>query len=181
MGKKDYKNKINERVNEQIRAREIRLVGDNIEPGVYTINEARQIASDLDLDLVEINGVATPPIVKVIDFGKYKYAQKLKAKESKKKQKETKQSLKEIRFGPNTDEHDFKFKAKHARKFLENGDLVKAFVFFKGREITFKEKGELLLIKLADDLQDVGLPDNLDFKLEGKKMIMNLRPIKKNK
>ena len=173
--------KLTERVNNQIRAREVRLVGDNVEVGVYSIEEAREIALDLDLDLVEINRTVNPPIVKVVDYGKYKYAQKLKAKEAKKKQKETKQSLKEVRFGPNTDEHDFNFKAKHARNFLENGDLVKAFVFFKGREITFKEKGELLLTKLADELQDVGLPDNLNFKIEGKKMIMNLRPIKKNK
>jgi len=181
MGKQQSKKFNTERINNQIRAREVRLVGDNIEPGVYTLTEAIQIADDLDLDLVEINGNPNPPIVKIIDYGKYVYAKKLKAKEQKKKQKETKQSLKEVRFGPNTDEHDFNFKAKHARNFLENGDLVKTFVFFKGREITFKEKGELLLTKLADELQDVGLPDSLDFKLEGKKMIMMLRPLKNKK
>ena len=178
MGKKQG-NKITNRINREIRAREVRIVGDNIESDVYTLQEALKIADDLDLDLVEINPNANPPIVKIIDFGKIKYAEKVKAKEQKKKQKESKQSLKEVRFGPNTDEHDFNFKAKHARNFLENGDLVKAYVFFRGREITFKEKGELLLTKLADVLQDVGLPDNLNFKLEGKKMIMNLRPIKK--
>jgi len=178
MGKQQQKY-IKERINREIRARELRLVGDNIENGIYSFREALNHAEELDLDLVEINPKADPPIAKIIDFGKYKYAQKLKAKEQKKKQKENKQSLKEVRFGPNTDEHDFNFKAKHARTFLENGDLVKAYVFFKGREIIFKEKGELLLAKLADELQDVGLPDSLDFKLEGKKMIMNLRPKKK--
>ena len=180
MGKKQEK-KVFNRINDQIRARQVRIVGENVEPDIYTIQEAIRMADDLDLDLVEINPSANPPVCKIVDYGKFKYAQKLKAKEQKKKQAETKQTLKEIRFGPNTDDHDFKFKARHARKFLENGDLVKAFVFFRGREITFKEKGELLLIRLADDLQDVGLPDNLDFKLEGKKMIMNLRPLKKKK
>jgi len=172
---------IKEKVNNQIRAKEIRLVGDNITTGVYSINEARTIANELDLDLVEINSATSPPIVKVVDYNKYKYTQKVKAKELKKKQKESKQSLKEIRFGPNTDEHDYNFKAKHARAFLENGDLVKAYVFFKGREIMFKEQGQLLLTRLADELSDVGLPITLDFKLEGKRMIMNLKPRKKNK
>ena len=172
---------IKEKVNNQIRAKEVRLVGENITPGVYDIYEARDIAERLELDLVEINSATTPPIVKVIDYTKYQYTQKQKAKELKKKQKESKQSLKEIRFGPNTDEHDYNFKAKHARNFLENGDLVKAYVFFKGREITFKEQGQLLLTRLADDLSDVGLPLSLDFKLEGKRMIMNLKPRKKNK
>jgi len=179
MGKKE--NKIFNRINEQIRAREVRIVGDNIETGIYSLEEALDLAEELDLDLVEINSIPNPPIVKIIDYGKFKYAQKIKAKEQKRKQQENKQSLKEVRFGPNTDEHDFNFKAKHARNFLENGDLVKAFVFFKGREITFKEKGEILLIKLADELKDVGLPDSLNFKLEGKKLIMNLKPLKKKK
>jgi len=180
MGKKQVK-KVFNRVNEQIRAKEVRIVGDNIENGIYSINDALHLANEMNLDLVEINSNGNPPVVKIIDYGKFKYTQKQKAKEQKKKQQESKQVLKEIRFGPNTDDHDFEFKAKHARNFLENGDLVKAFVFFKGREITFKEKGEILLIKLADKLQDVGLPDNLDFKLEGKKMIINFRPIKKKK
>jgi translation initiation factor IF-3 len=172
---------IKEKVNNQILAKEVRLVGDNITPGVYDISEAQQIANNLDLDLVEINSVPNPPIVKVIDYNKYQYIKKAKAKELKKKQKESKQTLKEIRFGPNTDEHDYQFKAKHARNFLENGDLVKAYVFFKGREIAFKDQGKLLLVRLADDLSDVGLPITLDFKLEGKRMIMNLKPRKKNK
>ena len=180
MGKKNEK-KIFNRINEQIRANEVRIVGDNIETGIYSLREALKYADELELDLVEINPKANPPVVKIIDYGKFKYAQKQKAKEQKKKQQENKQVLKEIRFGPNTDDHDFKFKARHARTFLENGDLVKAYVFFKGREIAFKDKGELLLIKLADELKDVGLPDNLDFKLEGKKMILNFRPLKKKK
>ncbi len=179
MGKNERK--VFNRINDQIRAREVRIVGDNVENGIYSLDDALEYAEGLELDLVEINPKANPPIVKITDYGKFKYAQKQKAKEQKKKQQENKQTLKEIRFGPNTDEHDFNFKAKHARTFLENGDLVKAFVFFKGREITFKEKGELLLIKLADNLQDVGLPDNLDFKLEGKKMIINFRPLKNKK
>ena len=172
---------IKEKVNNQIRAKEVRLIGENITPGVYSIYEAKEIAEQLELDLVEINSATTPPIVKVVDYTKHQYTQKVKAKELKKKQKESKQALKEIRFGPNTDDHDYNFKAKHARKFLENGDLVKAYVFFKGREITFKEQGQLLLTRLADDLSDVGLPLSLDFKLEGKRMIMNLKPRKKNK
>ena len=172
---------IKEKVNNQIRAKQVRLVGENITPGIYDIYEAKKIAENLDLDLVEINSATAPPIVKVTDYTKYQYTQKIKAKELKKKQKESKQSLKEIRFGPNTDEHDYNFKAKHARNFLENGDLVKAYVFFKGREITFKEQGQLILTRLADDLSDVGLPLSLDFKLEGKRMTMNLKPRKKKK
>jgi len=172
---------IKEKVNNQIKAQDVRLVGDNISTGIYSIYDARKIANDLELDLVEINSATSPPIVKITDYGKYQYEQKVKAKELKKKQKETKQTLKEIRFGPNTDIHDYNFKLKNARKFLENGDLVKAYVFFKGREIMFKEQGELLLIRLADDLSDVGLPLSLNFKLDGKRMIMNLKPRKKKK
>ena len=178
MGKKQDKKTFN-RINREIRSKEVRIIGDNVETGVYSLDVALKMAEDLELDLVEISPGAMPPVVKIIDYSKFKYNQKLQAKEQKKKQKESKQSLKEVRFGPNIDAHDFNFKAKHARNFLENGDLVKAYVFFKGREITFKEKGELLLVKLADELQDVGLPVNLDFKIEGKKMIMNLKPTKK--
>jgi len=170
-----------EKVNHEIRAREIRLVGDNIEQGVYSIFEARKIADKLELDLVEINGSVIPPIVRVTDYNKYVYEQKQKAKEQKKKQKISKQHLKEIRFGPNTDDHDYNFKAKHARNFLENGDLVKAYVFFKGREIIFKDKGELLLARLANELEDIATPTSAIFKLEGKRMIMNLVPKIKKK
>jgi len=174
------KNHIKEKINNQIQAKEIRLIGDNIIPGIYNILEAKKIATDLNLDLVEINSSSTPPIVKIIDYNKYKYLKKIKEKELKKKQKKSKQLVKEIRFRPNTDEHDYNFKAKHARKFLENGDIVKAYVFFKGREIVFKEQGQLLLMKLADELSDIGLPISLNLKIENKKMIMNIKP-KKNK
>jgi len=173
------KHKQTEKINSEIRSNEIRLVGENITPGIYTLYEAKKIAEELELDLVEINPNSTPPVARIMDYHKYKYNQKQKYKDSKKKQKASKQSLKEIRFGPNTDDHDFNFKSKNARKFLEKGDLVKAYVFFKGREIIFKDKGELLLFKLADDLSDVGIPISLDLKLEGKKMIMNLKPLKK--
>ena len=172
---------IKEKINNQITSKEVRLIGDDIVPGVYSLYDAINIAAELELDLVEINSATNPPIVKVVDYNKYQYAQKIKTKEKKKKQKESKQSLKEIRFGPNTDVHDFNFKAKHARNFLENGDLVKVYVFFKGREIIYKDKGEHLLVKLASELSDVGLPTSLDFKLEGQRMIMNLKPTKKKK
>lgn len=169
-----------EKINEQIQSKFVRLIGDNIISDVYDIEQARKIAVEFDLDLVEINNNVNPPIVKVIDYSKYKYEESIKAKERKKKQKESKQLLKEIRFSPNTDDHDFKFKIKHARNFLENGDLVKATVMFKGREIMFKDKGELILMKFADELNDIGIPDNLNLKIDGKKMVMIINP-KKNK
>lgn len=169
-----------EKINEQIQSKFVRLIGDNIISDVYDIEQARKIAVELDLDLVEINNNVNPPIVKVIDYSKYKYEESIKDKERKKKQKESKQLLKEIRFSPNTDDHDFKFKIKHARNFLENGDLVKATVMFKGREIMFKDKGELILMKFADELNDIGIPDNLNLKIDGKKMVMIINP-KKNK
>ncbi len=149
-------------------------MGDNIdEPGIYSINEAINLADELDLDLVEISPNADPPVCKIIDYQKFLYQQKKKQKEL--KAKATKIVVKEIRFGPNTDDHDYNFKLKHAIKFLEDGAKVKAFVFFKGRSILFKEKGEILLLRLAQDLEEYGKVEQLP-KLEGKRMIMFFSP-----
>lgn len=134
------------------------------------------MADELELDLVEISPNADPPVCRIVDYQKFLYIQKKKQKELKAKQ--SKVVLKEIRFGPNTDDHDFQFKLKHARKFLEDGAKVKAFVFFKGRTIVFKERGEILLLKFAQELEDVGIVEQMP-KLEGKRMIMMINPKKK--
>ncbi|QZE13132.1 translation initiation factor IF-3 [Halosquirtibacter laminarini] len=165
------------RINQYIRVPQVRLVGDNIEnPGVYSTNEAIKIADALDLDLVEISPKADPPVCRVIDYQKFLYQQKKKQKEM--KAKAVKVVVKEIRFGPNTDDHDYNFKLKHAEKFLNEGAKVKAYVFFKGRTILFKEKGEILLLRFAQDLGEIGKVDQLP-KLEGKRMIMFISPKKK--
>ena len=156
----------------------MRLVGDNVEPGVYSIEEAIRIADDLELDLVEISPNADPPVCKIVDYQKFLYLQKKKQKEI--KAKTTKIVVKEIRFGPNTDEHDYNFKLKHAENFLKDGAKVKAYVFFKGRSILFKEKGEILLLRLAQDLEELAKVEQLP-KLEGKRMIMILAPKTKKK
>lgn len=162
------------KVNERIRAATVRVVGENVEnPGIYSLAEALRIADNLDLDLVEISPNADPPVCRVVDYQKFLYQQKKKQKEM--KAKTTKIVVKEIRFGPNTDEHDFDFKMKHAMKFIEEGAKVKAFVFFKGRTILFKEKGEILLLRLAQELEDVAKVEQLP-KLEGKRMTMFLTP-----
>ncbi len=167
------------RINRDIRdTPEVRVVGENVEQGVYPIREAQTIAEDLGLDLVEISPNADPPVCKVIDYKKFLYEQKKKQKELKAKQ--SKVVLKEIRFGPNTDDHDFQFKLNHARKFLEDGFKVKAYVFFRGRTIAFKEKGEVLLLKFAQELEDVGMVEQLP-KLEGKRMIMMINSKAKKK
>jgi translation initiation factor IF-3 len=154
-------------------------VGENVEnPGVVSLAEALKIADSLDLDLVEISPKADPPVCKAIDYQKFLYQQKKKQKEI--KAKTVKIVVKEIRFGPNTDEHDYSFKLKHAQKFLEEGAKLKAFVFFKGRSILYKEKGEILLLRLAQDLEEVGKVEQLP-KLEGKRMIMLLAPKVKKK
>ncbi|HQV76044.1 MAG: translation initiation factor IF-3 [Flavobacteriales bacterium] len=155
---------------------EVRLVGENVEQGVYPFTEALKMAEDQGLDLVEISGSAVPIIVRIIEYKKFLYDLKKKQKEIKAKQATV--EMKEIRFGPNTDEHDINFKLKHARKFLEEGHKVKAFVFFRGRSIVFKERGEILLLKFAQDLEDIGIVENMP-KLEGKRMIMYLIPKKK--
>ena len=148
-------------------------MGDNINPDVYTIQDALRMAEELELDLVEISPNADPPVCKIVDYQKFLYQQKKKQKEI--KSKTTKVVLKEIRFGPQTDEHDYNFKLKHAQKFLEDGAKVKAFVFFKGRSILFKEQGEILLLRLAQDLEEIGKVEQLP-RLEGKRMIMFISP-----
>ncbi|MDR0825563.1 MAG: translation initiation factor IF-3 [Prevotella sp.] len=163
------------KINGNIRAKEVRLVGDNVEQGVYSINEALRLADGLELDLVEISPTAEPPVCRITDYQKFLYQQKKKQKEA--KAKSVKVVVKEIRFGPQTDDHDFNFKLKHAKSFLEEGSKVKAFVFFKGRSILFKEQGEVLLLRFATELEDYGKVDQLPA-LEGKKMIMMLSPKK---
>lgn len=156
-------------------AREVRLVGDNVEMGVYPLVKAKEIAAGLELDLVEISPNANPPVCKIIDYKKFLYEQKKREKVL--KAKAAKIVLKEIRFGPQTDEHDYEFKKKHAIKFLEEGAKLKAFVFFKGRSIIFKEQGQILLLRLAQDLEPFGKVEQLP-KLEGKRMIMLINPKK---
>ncbi len=159
-------------VNERIKAREVRLVGDNVENGVYSIHEALRIAEDLELDLIEISPNAAPPVCKVLDYQKFLYQLK------KQKAKSTKVVVKEIRFGPQTDDHDYNFKLKHAVEFLKEGSKVKAYVFFKGRSILFKEQGEVLLLRFANDLEDYGKVEQMPL-LEGKRMIIMISPKKK--
>ncbi len=153
------------------------MVGDNIEnQGVYPLREALQMSDQMNLDLVEISPNAEPPVCKITDYSKFLYKQKKKQKEM--KQKAVKVVVKEIRFGPHTDDHDFEFKMRHAEKFLKDGAKVKAYVFFKGRSILFKEQGEILLLKLATALEDLGTVEQLP-KLEGKRMTMIISPKKK--
>lgn len=157
---------------------EVRLVGENIEGGVYPTRKALEIAEELELDLVEISPNATPPVCKVIDYKKFLYEQKKRDKEM--KAKATKVVIKEIRFGPQTDDHDYDFKKKHGEKFLKEGSKVKAYVFFKGRSIIYKDQGEILLLRLATDLEDYGKVEQMP-KLEGKRMTMFLAPLPKKK
>jgi translation initiation factor IF-3 len=161
------------RINHYIRVPQVRLVGDNVEVGVYPTQEALRMAQAQQLDLVEISPNADPPVCKIIDYNKFLYDKKKKEKEMKAKSKAS--EVKEIRFTPGTDDHDFDFKAKHAEKFLKDGNKVKAYVQFKGRAIQFKERGELVLLKFAERLAEVGLPEGLP-KLEGKRMLMVLAP-----
>jgi len=156
-----------------IKVPEVRLVGENIEPGIYPIAEATNMAKGLHLDLVEISPGANPPVCKIIDYNKFLYEEKKKKKEMKAKSKTS--EVKEIRFTPNTDDHDFEFKCKHAEKFLKEGDKVKAHVQFKGRAIMFKERGEVLLLKFADRLKDVGALESMP-KMEGKRMLVMFAP-----
>ncbi|HMU71819.1 MAG TPA: translation initiation factor IF-3 [Ferruginibacter sp.] len=161
------------RTNHMIRVPEVRLVGDNVQVGIYSVQDAMKIAQSLELDLVEISPGANPPVCKVIDYNKFLYDEKKKKKEMKAKSKTS--EVKEIRFTPNTDDHDFEFKVKHAEKFLADGDKVKAHVQFKGRAIMFKERGELLLLKFADRLKEVGALEGLP-KMEGKRMQVMFAP-----
>jgi len=156
-----------------IRVPQVRLVGDNVEVGVYSTQEALKMAQDQQLDLVEISPQADPPVCKIIDYNKFLYEKKRKEKEMKAKSKSA--EVKEIRFTPGTDDHDFDFKSKHAENFLKEGNKVKAYVQFKGRAIMFKERGELLLLKFAERLADVGQPEALP-KMEGKRMLIIFAP-----
>lgn len=165
------------RINEEITAANVRLVGDNIpEQGIYPIQQALKMAEEQELDLVEITAKSDPPVCRIMNYEKFLYQQKKKAKEM--KPNASKVVIKEIRFGPNTDEHDFQFKLKHAKEFLEEGCKVKAYVFFKGRSILFSEQGEKLLLRFAVELDDYGKAEQMP-KLEGKRMIMMLGPNKK--
>jgi len=164
------------RINEKIKGlKEVRLVGDNVEQGVYSFDEAIRIADQLELDLVEISPNAEPPVCKIVDYQKFLYQIKKREKES--KAKTAKVILKEIRFGPQTDDHDYNFKLKHAQGFLKEGCKVKAYVFFKGRSILFKEQGEVLLLRFASDLEEFAKVDQLP-QLEGKRMIIMFSPKK---
>ncbi|MDA0937589.1 MAG: translation initiation factor IF-3 [Bacteroidetes bacterium] len=162
-------------INEKITAPEVRLVGDNVEVGVYKLSQALALAKEQELDLVEISPKAVPPVCKILEYKKFLYEQKKREKAL--KSKATKVVIKEIRFGPQTDEHDYEFKKKHAVKFLSEGAKLKAFVFFKGRSIVFKEQGQILLLRLAQDLEEYGKVEQLP-QLEGKRMTMFIAPKK---
>ncbi|MDA8857932.1 translation initiation factor IF-3 [Flavobacteriales bacterium] len=164
------------KTNREITSAFVRMVGEGVEPKICSIDDAMKIANNLGLDLVEISPNVDPPVCKVIDYKKFIYDQKKKQKAI--KSKAQKVVIKELRFGPNTGEHDFDFKLKHAKSFLEDGAKVKAFVFFRGRSIVFKDQGQILLLKLAQSLEDIGVVENMP-KLEGKKMIMIIAPKKK--
>jgi translation initiation factor IF-3 len=166
------------RINEKIKSPQVRVVGENVNIGVYSIREALQMAEDMSLDLVEISPKANPPVCKIIDYSKFKYEQKKKQKEIKARAQKT--VVKEIRFGPNTDDHDFNFKAKHAMNFLKDGAKVKAYVHFVGRTIIFKERGEILLLRFMQELEDYGKVEQMP-KLEGKRMTVILSPKGKQK
>ncbi len=166
------------KINEFIRVPQVRLVGDNVESRIYTISEALAIAKELESDLVEISPNADPPVCKVIDYNKFLYEKKKKEKEMKAASKAA--QMKEIRFTPNTDDHDFEFKTKHAENFLKEGHKVRAYVQFKGRAINYSDRGQLLLLKFAQQLEEVGVPEQMP-KLEGKKMFITLAPKAKKK
>ncbi|MGM9811097.1 MAG: translation initiation factor IF-3 [Paludibacteraceae bacterium] len=164
------------RINDRIRGvHQVRLVGDNVEQGIYPFQTALRMADEQNLDLVEISPNADPPVCRILDYQKFLYQKKRKEKEAKANSKKT--EVKEIRFGPQTDDHDYNFKLKHAQEFLKDGNKVKAYVFFRGRSIVFKEQGELLLARFANDLAEFGKPDSMP-NLEGKRMILNLSPKK---
>lgn len=152
------------------------MVGDNVKVGIYKLSDALRISEEKDLDLVEISPKASPPVCKILNYKKFLYEQKKREKSL--KSKSSKITIKEIRFGPQTDEHDYAFKKKHAEKFLNEGAKLKAFVFFKGRSIIFKEQGQILLLRLAQDLEEIGKVEQLP-QLEGKRMIMFISPKKK--
>lgn len=164
------------RINQFIKASEVRLVGENVEPGVYALAAALKLAQEIGEDLVEISPNAVPPVCRIVDYNKFLYEKKKREKEQKAKAKQS--EVKEIRFTPNTDDHDFDFKAKHAEKFLQDGNKVKCFVQFKGRAILFQDRGELLLLKFAERLAEWGTLESMP-KLEGKRMFAIFTPKKK--
>ncbi|TAI46687.1 translation initiation factor IF-3 [Flagellimonas allohymeniacidonis] len=166
-------NKNPHNINGKITAPQVRLVGDNVEMGVYPISKALAKAEELELDLVEISPKASPPVCKIMDYKKFLYEQKKRDKAM--KAKATKVIVKEIRFGPQTDDHDYEFKKRHAEKFLRDGAKLKAYVFFKGRSIVYKDQGEILLLKLAQELEELGKVEQMP-KLEGKRMTMFIAP-----
>nr|WP_299339666.1 translation initiation factor IF-3 [Allomuricauda sp.] len=166
-------NKNPHNINDKITAPQVRLVGDNVEMGVYPISKALQKAQELELDLVEISPKASPPVCKIMDYKKFLYEQKKRDKAM--KAKATKVIVKEIRFGPQTDDHDYEFKKRHAEKFLKDGAKLKAYVFFKGRSIVYKDQGEILLLRLAQELEEFGKVEQMP-KLEGKRMTMFIAP-----
>lgn len=167
------RNEPEHRINERIRVPRVRVVGENIESDVYPTEEARKMARDMGLDLVEISPNAEPPVCRIVDYNKFLYEKKKKDKEI--KAKSAKSEVKEIRFTPNTDEHDFDFKSKHAEKFLKEGNKVKAYVQFRGRAILFKDRGELLLLKFAERLAEFGQLESMP-KMEGKRMLAIFAP-----
>lgn len=175
MGKKDKEPEL--RINRQIKAEEVRVVGDNIKVGVYSLRDALALSYELGLDLIEISPNAVPPVCKIQDYNKYLYEIKKKKKDNEKKSKLNKVETKEVRFTPNIDEHDYEFKKRHILNFIEEGNRVKTSVFFKGREIAFKDKGQILLLKLADELNEKAVPEKLPV-FEGNKYIMFLKPKK---
>ena len=166
-------NKNPHNINEKITAPKVRLVGDNVEVGIYPIREALAKADEFGLDLVEISPKAEPPVCKIMDYKKFLYEQKKRDKAM--KAKASKVIVKEIRFGPNTDDHDYEFKKKHAEKFLKDGAKLKAYVFFKGRSIVYKDQGEILLLRLASELEEFGKVEQMP-RLEGKRMTMFIAP-----
>lgn len=171
-------NKQEHRTNEMIRVPEVRLVGENVEPGIYSTQEAMKMAREQEVDLVEISPNANPPVCKIMDYSKFIYERKKKEKDMKAKSKTS--EVKEIRFTPNTDDHDFDFKTKHAEGFLKGGNKVRAYVQFRGRAIMFKDRGELLLLKFADKLSEFGALESMP-KLEGKRMSVMVSPRSKKK
>lgn len=166
------------RINHFIRAQQVRLVGENVEVGIYSLQDALKMSQDQQLDLVEISPQVDPPVCKIIDYNKFLYDKKKKEKEMKAKSKVS--EVKEIRFTPNTDDHDFDFKAKHAEGFLKDGNKVKAYVQFKGRAIQFQERGQLLLLKFAERLAEVAILENMP-KMEGRRMLAMFAPKGKKK
>ncbi|TXD81267.1 translation initiation factor IF-3 [Subsaximicrobium wynnwilliamsii] len=179
MRRRNYSKRVKQedqhKINSKIRAENVRLVGDNVEIGIYPVKDALKIADEQGLDLVEISPNADPPVCKVMDYKKFLYEQKKREKVL--KAKASKVTVKEIRFGPQTDDHDYEFKKKHAEKFLKDGAKLKAFVFFKGRSIVFKEQGQILLLRLAQDLEELGKVEQMP-RLEGKRMTMFIAPKK---